>query len=145
MQKMFIKNHVQEQSLPNIRPKHLSFVTTESTRLPSPRLSISRAKKNTHLPAKASFGEIPQDLVKILVFQNERKIFPRCLPSGNACSQNFAPRHNGMSKIPLIFVISILRIARKIKAIGGAQKTTSFSQECAKASTPAHVLVYEKE
>ncbi len=95
--------------------------TSASNDPPSPRLLISKARKTTHLPAKASFGVIPHDLVLALSCLKDLKTPPRCLPSGNACSQKRAPRQSGISRTLVILVTSIFLIVLNIRAIGGAQ------------------------
>jgi hypothetical protein len=115
-------------------------VITDSAR-PEPQLSTSKAKKKTHLPANASLGDKPQERVFIRIFLNALKIPLKCLLSGKAESQNFAPRQRGISSTPVIRDTSIFLITRRIKEMGGAQYATSPSQEAVKASTPAQELV----
>jgi hypothetical protein len=86
-------------------------------------------------------GDIPQERVFTLIFLNDLKIPLKCLPSGKADSQNFAPRQSGISNTPVIRETSIFLITRKINDMGGAQYATSPSQEAVKASTPAQELV----
>jgi hypothetical protein len=94
-------------------------------------------KRRTHLPAKASLGEIPHDLVLTFSCLKDLKTPPKCLPSGNACSQKRAPRQSGISRTPFIFVTSIFLITLRIRAMGRAQYAFLPFHGKEKASTPA--------